>query len=148
MKRKNCHVKPVVLIFSVLFFHCVNAQTSIKNISESTFQKADSLYYAQEWKAASKMYEQILGDTSQNSIAWNRLGFSNYNLGNYDKALRCYQNALAFHPILPVKAAAYSRMARVYALQNNKTAAVAAIDSALNAGYINLSELDTLKDFS
>ncbi len=113
-----------------------------------TMQTADSLFYAQDWKAAKDMYEKLVGDTLHNSIAWNRLGFSNYHLGNYDKAMQCYKNALVFNPILPVKASAYSRMARVYAIKNEKQNALAAIDSSFNAGYTNIAELDTLKDFN
>jgi len=113
-----------------------------------TLQTADSLFFAQEWRAAKNTYEKILSDTSHNGIAWNRLGFSNYNLGNYDKAIQCYNKALTFNGSAGLKASVYSRMARVQALKDEKEKAVSSIDSAINNGYLNLNELDTLKDFN
>lgn len=94
-------------------------------------KKADSLYFAQDWVGAKGLYDKILPDTSSNSIAWNRVGFSNYNTGNYADALKDYRKALTNKPIPPVKASAYSRMARINAMQNNAGAAVSNIDSAI-----------------
>lgn len=139
MKEKIFYLRVFVLQISICISLSAHAQT---------MQTADSLYYAQDWSFARSMYEKLLGDTSHNSIAWNRLGFSNYNLGNYDKAMQCYKNALALQPIPPVTASAYSRMARVYAIKNEKKNALAAIDSSFNAGYANITEFDTLKDFN
>src|SRR5258705_7788715 len=92
------------------------AQNIMKKTAQDLIKIADSFYYAQDWKNAKQMYESVLKDTSHNSIAWNRLGFSNYNLGNNDEALKGFQKALAYNPIPPVKASALSRMARVHAL--------------------------------
>ncbi len=121
----------------------VNAQPA-----SSEMKRADSLYFAQDWVGAKRLYDKILPDTSTNSIAWNRLGFSNYNTGNYADALKDYKKALANKPIPPVKASAYSRMARINALQNNPRAAISNIDSAIVYGYANFGELDSLKDFA
>jgi len=111
-------------------------------------KKADSLYFAQNWAAAKKIYSSILTDTSSNSVAWNRLGFANYNTGDYTTALKDYQRGLANKPIPAVKASIYSRIAKINALQNNKEAAVNNIDSAAVYGYTNFYELDSLKDFN
>jgi tetratricopeptide (TPR) repeat protein len=110
-------------------------------------KKADSLYFTRNWEQAKAIYIKLLGDTSHNNIAWNRLGFSNYNTGNYDAAMKCYQKALENKPIVPVRASAYSRMARINALQNKPEQAYTNIDSALASGYSAFPELDTLKDF-
>jgi len=111
-------------------------------------KKADSFYFAQDWANAKKMYDAILTDTSSNGIAWNRLGFSNYNTGNYPDALKDYKKALSYKPVPPLKASAYSRMARVNALQNHAEEAIRNIDSAAAYGYLSFGELDSLKDFS
>jgi len=146
MKIKFYCFRILFLFFPAFLFLYAGAQTP--NDAGNSMHKADSLYYAQNWTNARNMYQKLLGDTSRNSIAWNRLGFSNYNLGDYDKAMRCYKNALALNPIPPVKSSAYSRIARINALKNEKQNALVAIDSAINAGYVNLPELDTLKDFN
>ncbi|MEO8763654.1 MAG: tetratricopeptide repeat protein [Ginsengibacter sp.] len=124
------------------------AQNTIATKDQNLIKLADSLYYAQDWKNAKIIYESFLKDTSHNSIAWNRLGFSDYNLGNTDKALKSFEKSLANIPIPPVKASALSRMARVHALRNEKEKALIELDSAMSAGYINLSELDSLKEFN
>jgi hypothetical protein len=111
-------------------------------------KRADSLYFAGDWVGAKNIYAAILTDTSHNSIAWNRLGFCEYNTGNYNKAISDYQKALENEPIPPVKASAYSRIARINAIQNNESAAIRNIDSAMVYGYMSFGELDSLKDFN
>ena len=99
-------------IYSTILFSITAAfgiaQNTTKRTAQDLIKIADSLYFAQDWKNAKKIYETVLGDTSHNSIAWNRLGFSNYNLGNNDEALKGFQKSLAFNPIPPVKASALS----------------------------------------
>jgi tetratricopeptide (TPR) repeat protein len=124
------------------------AQNHSSVTGQDIIKTADSFYFAQDWKNAKKMYESVLKDTPHNSVAWNRLAFSNYNLGNNDEALKGFQKSLAYDPIPPVKASALSRMARVYALRNEIQKAITALDSAVSAGYINISEVDSLKDFT
>ncbi|CAN5408274.1 hypothetical protein BH09BAC6_BH09BAC6_21460 [soil metagenome] len=109
---------------------------------------ADSLFFARDWANAKVVYEKLLGDTSHNGLAWNRLGFSNYNTGHYDEALKDYQKAIKWRPIPLIKASAYSRMARINALQHKNELAFTNIDSAIASGYNVFTELDTLKDFA
>ncbi|MBK5271299.1 MAG: tetratricopeptide repeat protein [Bacteroidia bacterium] len=148
MPYRSYFIRILFLFFTAFIFLNAKAQTLHADDTVISMLKADSLYFASDWKNARNIYEKLLGDTSHNSIAWNRLGFSDYNLGNYDKAMRCYKNALTYDPIPPVKSSAYSRMARIQALKNEKRAALVSLDSAFHAGYINLSELDSLKDFT
>src|SRR5258708_12450283 len=137
--------KTSILNFLMTVFGLFSLQAGAQS-KLPVMKKADSLYFAQDWASAKKMYDSILTDTSSNGIAWNRLGFSNYNTGNYNDALKDYQKALAYKPVPQLKASAYSRMARVNALQNNEDAAISNIDSAIVYGYLIFSELDSLKD--
>jgi hypothetical protein len=139
--------KITILNFLMTVFGLFSLQTGAQS-KLSAMKKADSLYFAQDWANAKKMYDSILTDTSSNGIAWNRLGFSNYNTGNYNDAVKDYQKTLAYKPVPPLKASAYSRMARVNALQNHADAAISNIDSAVVYGYVSFGELDSLKDFS
>jgi tetratricopeptide (TPR) repeat protein len=136
-----------ILILFLIVTPSAIAQNT-KRADQDLIKIADSFYYAHDWKNAKKIYESVLKDTSHNSIAWNRLGFSNYNLGNNDEALKGFQKSLAYNPIPPVKASALSRMARVHSLRNEKQKALTELDSAISAGYSNLSELDSLKEFN
>jgi hypothetical protein len=88
-KYKKNYMKKIPHYCTILFIVFTSSNASVKSMYSSatgnTMVTADSLYYAQNWSAAKELYEKLLGDTSHNSIAWNRLGFSNYNLGNYYK---------------------------------------------------------------
>src|ERR1700759_4569067 len=124
--------------------------TSVAEAQTNTIEmaKADSLYGAKDYINARKLYEKNLRDTSKNGIAWNRLGFSYYNTGDMDAAMRSYQKALAYNHGPLLKASAYSRMARINAIQNKKNEALTNLDSAVNSGYNMYTELDSLKDFN
>src|SRR5258708_1597302 len=74
-----------------------------------TLQTADSMFFAQNWKEAKQDYTRYLTDTSTNSLAWNRLGYCNQNLGLYDDALNDYQKSLANNPSPPVRGVASAR---------------------------------------
>jgi len=108
----------------------------------ATLKHGDSLFFAQDWSAAEKAYTSVLTDTSHNSIAWNRLAFSEYNRGEYPAAMQHYQKALTGKPSAGLKASVYPRMARVNALQNHADAAMANIDSAIVYGYASYTDLD------
>ena len=109
--------------------------------------KADSLFIAQNWASAKKIYETALQDTSHSALSWNRLGFSNYNLKVYDEALRAYEKAALLNPPAGLKPVLYSRIAKVYAIKNRMQESYTALDSAVSNGYSFYKELDTLPDF-
>lgn len=72
--------KPVIGVFFMLavplFLHAQNSTSMV-------LAKADSLFSEKKWVPAKKLYESVLTDTNYNEIAWNRLGFCNYNLRLY-----------------------------------------------------------------
>lgn len=124
-----------------------NAQTSSKVNINTDIKTADSFFMARNWAKARQVYETALKDNAQNSLAWNRLGFSNYNLSIYEEALKCFQKSLSLSPPNALKIIVYTRMARIYALQNKRQTAYTALDSAVNLGYSNVAEVDTLTDY-
>jgi len=108
---------------------------------------ADSLFTKQNWKAAKEKYTNYLKDTSVNSLAWNRLGYCNQNLGLYADAVVDYNKALANKPSPPVRNVVLARMARVYSLMNKTDEAKDWLIKATATGYNSLPDLDTLADF-
>ena len=129
-----------------LFLFCLkaNCQATI----HTTFQTADSFYFSNDWSNAEKLYKQLLKDTSTNSVEWQRLGFVCYNLGKPDEALMNFKKAEATNPPAAMQSYLYSRMAKVYSLKNDNEKTLEYLDKAVNAGYSNLKELDTAKEFS
>jgi hypothetical protein len=142
------HKKIISLILISATLFPAQAQKSQIPKPILSLHAADSFFFAGDWDNAIMMYEKMLADTSTNSIAWNRLGFSYYNVGKYREALNSYEKAEANHPPKPLQPFLYSRIARVYAFQKDEEKTFAYLDKAIDAGYGNTSELDTLKEFA
>jgi tetratricopeptide (TPR) repeat protein len=63
--------------------------------NENSLKIADSFYFAANWNKAIETYEQILSDTSTNSVAWQRLAFAYYSLNETDEALKNFKKSEA-----------------------------------------------------
>lgn len=134
--------KPVLNIFLL----SVTIETTYGQ-THNDLQAADSLYMSRNWTAARTKYVNYLGDTSKNSMIWNRLGFCNQNLGLYSEAIDDYNKSLAYNPIPQVKGSAMSRMAMVYSLINKASEATDWLLKATATGYNGLNDLDSLEAF-
>ncbi|HLY70931.1 MAG TPA: tetratricopeptide repeat protein [Puia sp.] len=141
------HKYLLTIFLSVLSSFTSDAQGTSQSIPKAGLEKADSLFYARDWSGAKRVYEMVLKDSSRNALEWNRLGFCDLNLKLYVAAMSCFKKSLLQDPPPPLRAVVYSRMARIYALQKNNETALANLDSAVAASYINLHELDSLSDF-
>ena len=118
-----------------------------QSLTNNAFQTADSFYFANEWSNAVNLYKQLLKDTSTNSLEWQRMGFAYYNLGEPDEALFSYEKAEKNNPPVAMRPYLYSRTAKVYGIKDNSEKSIAYLQKAVDAGYINLKELDTAKEF-
>src|SRR5687768_6259976 len=107
-------MKFIFLSFLLLFSVTVTAQKGKKSNPKPTVQQADSLFLARDWNAAIPIYEAVLKSEPNNSLAWNRLGFSYHNVSNFDKALSNYLKSLEYKPTPPIETTVQSRLARVY----------------------------------
>jgi tetratricopeptide (TPR) repeat protein len=130
-----------VLVASVM------AVCSAYGQSSAPVQKADSLFFLSDWKNAVPAYEAALKTAATNSLAWNRLGFSYHNLGQYDKALSNYNKALENKLTPPLEATVQSRVSRIYSIRKETDKALTHLQKAITVGYLNLTELETHKDF-
>jgi hypothetical protein len=113
-----------------------------------SIKQADSLFTARDWNAAIPMYEAVLKGMPDNSLAWNRLGFSYHNISNLDKALACYLKSLEYKPAQALESIVQSRLARVYSLKNENDKAFQSLDRAIQLGYSNINELESHNDFN
>jgi tetratricopeptide (TPR) repeat protein len=113
----------------------------------ATIQYADSLFTINSYNDAVPVYETVLKREPNNSLAWNRLGFSYHNISNHDKAISCYSKSLEYKPNASLETIVQSRLARVYSLKGESEKAFQSLDRAIQLGYNNLRELDTQKDF-
>jgi hypothetical protein len=136
----------IVLALVVVTNATLFAQKSKKQ-SQPTIQQADSLFLISDWNAAIPLYEAVLKAHPENSLGWNRLGFSYHSLSNYDNAAASYLKALEYKPAPQLEVIIHPRLARVYAVKNEKDRAFEHLNKALALRYSNLSELDTQKEF-
>jgi len=116
--------------------------------SAQTLATADSLFGVKQYRAAKKIYEKLLADTSAKSVEWNRLGFCNQSLGSYDEALKDYKKSESNNPPAALQPILYSRMAMAYGFKGDKQNAVGYMDKAIAAGYANFTDMDTAKAFA
>lgn len=140
-------ILPSLLVFHILFFAVMPSATS-QDFGHPSFQRADSLFFVQDYKDARPLYEQLVTDTSHDVVHLNRLGFTLYSTGNYAAAENCYKRALASGATGGLKASILSRLARIAAARGQDAAAMDEIDSAIGMGYINYHELDSVVDFA
>jgi len=138
-----------IYIFSLLLMSLLAMVNQVKAQNNTLLQAADSLFTGNKWKAAKEKYVSYLADTSaaKNAVAWNRLGYCNYNLGLYQDALTDFNKVLANKPVPPVRNVAMTRMSRVYAAMNKIDESVDWLTKATTAGYNSLPDLDSLADY-
>jgi tetratricopeptide (TPR) repeat protein len=142
--RRNCTITFCFLLFSLLKPFSSGAQNDAKAILSA----GDDFFANKNWSAAREKYRVYLGDTSKNVLTYGRLGYCDQNLGFYNEALTNYNKALQLNPGAFLKAVTESRISRTYCLLNNKSDAIRHLDSAVAAGYANLAELDTCREFN
>ena len=135
--------------YFLLFCLLTNAflETHSQSSKILTIAMADSFYYDRNWKQAAQIYEQVLHDTSSDPLPWSRLGFSYYNSGNNNGAMKAYQKSSMLNPSAMLKPVLFSRMARSFAKAKKYDEALSALHVASEAGYANPDELDSLAEF-
>lgn len=140
--------RSIALIILLVIALSGYAQRNKKAKQVYTLKIADSLFTSQQWKEAVPAYESVLKTSPANALAWNRLGFSYHNLGNYDKAMENYVKSLEQKPAPPIETVVHARMARIYSLKSDPDKAFGSIDKALTLGYVNTGELNNNADFA
>lgn len=93
---------------------------------------ADSAYTSGDWKSAEAVYAALLRKDPANARYWYRLGVSEKELGEFDRALAAFAKAeSAGAPRYMVRYA----LAETQARQGNSSAAFTSLQEALASGY-------------
>ena len=141
-------MKSICIVISAFFFGLAPSIGQKKPAQQFTIRYADSLFLASSYQDAIPAYEKILQKEPENSLAWNRLGFSYHTLGDYGKALANYMRSLEHKPSAQLEMTVRSRMARVYSQRNDMDNAFANLEKALTLGYALVGELEGHADFN
>ncbi|MGN6396185.1 MAG: tetratricopeptide repeat protein [Mucilaginibacter sp.] len=142
-------MRSCIYFFSSLLICLLMIIKPAKAQNNALLQAADSLFAGNDWKGAKEKYASYLADTlaAKNAVAWNKLGYCNYNLGFYQDAITDFNKTLANKPKPPVRNMAMSRMSRVYAAINKIDESAEWLTKATMAGYNSLPDLDSLADY-
>lgn len=146
MKSRSASVSRILLLTALC---CVLPHSARAQSNSPVQAAADAYYNSQDWAKAASAYESLAKIQPSNAAAWYRWGVSLAGIGQFQKAIECYEKAggLGFHPF-----SVQLRTARVYARMGNKEKAFAMLDKILDAGYgpgelfANDPDLGLLKD--
>jgi tetratricopeptide (TPR) repeat protein len=139
-------MKNIYTILACIALLTVTNETGYGQMKDN-LQTGDSLYVKKNWAGAKLIYTKYLGDTSGNSMVWNRLGFCNQNLNLYAEAIENYKRSLINNPNPFVKGSAMSRLAMIYSIMNKTNESAEWLLKATATGYNSLYDLDSLDAF-
>ena len=137
--------KTLLILLTCLLHHPAGAQ---QQNTVSNLRQADSLFLAKDFNAAGEMYQTLIRDTSTDAFHLNRLGYTELLEQKYAASEKHFKMALRAHPVPGIKASVYSRLAMLEAVQKQEAPALVFLDSAIQAGYISLNELDSSSNFN
>ena len=139
-------MKIIYRLILFLFLH-IGVSIFVSGQINTGLQTADSFYMAQHWAAAKKEYLNFLRNDSTNSVAWNRLGFCNQNIGLYQEAIHDYNKSMENNPSVPVKNVVMIRISMTYSLMNKAEESTDWLMKSTIAGYNSLKDIDSLDAF-
>lgn len=115
----------LILVFSFLSINLFAQQNS----EEMT--KANKLTGEKKFNEAIEIYKEVVKNNDSNSMAWYYLGSAEYNIKDYEDAIKSYTKASEGLTGPFVK----YNLACVYALNGNKEKALESLQDAANKGY-------------
>lgn len=135
--------RTAIRCFLLLFFTTFAcAQTPAPGDAEAA---ADKVYQAHDWSASEAAYSSLTQKAPANARYWYRLGAAQKSLGKYEAALASFAKAESAGT--PRYLSQYA-IAEIQALHGNSSAAFAALDEALKAGYALPDQLSADADLS
>jgi tetratricopeptide (TPR) repeat protein len=113
--------------------------------STQAMQEAEKLYQDKNWAAAASALDTITKENPSNSLAWLHLGASRQSLQQYEEAVAAYKHLEKDANYAP---RALYREAASLARLNRKDDALAALDKAVDAGFVRLQLLQQDPDLA
>ncbi|WP_055143686.1 tetratricopeptide repeat protein [Jiulongibacter sediminis] len=103
---------------------------------------ADSLYYKDHFEEAKKLYAELVHEFPEDPLITYRYGYVHYRTGELDKGIELIKKSLVLNddksPTLTYTA--WSRLAKIYSLKNEKATALMWLEKAVDKGYNGLGE--------
>ncbi|HXV63164.1 MAG TPA: tetratricopeptide repeat protein, partial [Vicinamibacteria bacterium] len=114
----------------------------------ASLQSADEaarFFQAEDWTRAAAAYRRVVEREPENGRAWIRLGISLLSLSRYPDAIAAMEKAdgLGFVPALT-----RFHLARAEALAGNPSRALERLESAVDAGFSSVSQLESEEAFT
>jgi tetratricopeptide (TPR) repeat protein len=124
-------------------------QSSMSSVPTMVSPKADSSYFAGNWKEAISLYQRFLqtGNTVT-PLVYYRLAYALHQSGDLDQALKYYYNCLSKNPNPNLTRVTMVNLSKTFSLKNNLDSAEACLTKAMAMGYANLNDLESSTDFA
>lgn len=118
--------------------------TSFHVFAQDKRQLADSLYYNDHFSQARELFAELLLESPEDALLTYRYGYVNYRLGELDRGIELIKKALELNDdkVPALTYTGWSRLAKIYALKNEKETALMWLEKAVDKGYNGLSEFD------
>ncbi|HSF19146.1 MAG TPA: tetratricopeptide repeat protein [Vicinamibacteria bacterium] len=109
-------------------------------VSLQPVDEAEKYFQAEDWSRAAAAYQEVVESEPENGRAWIRLGISLLSLSRYPEAIAAMEKAdgLGFVPPLT-----RFHLARAEVLAGNRSGALERLESALDAGFSSVSQLES-----
>ncbi|MEO6303416.1 MAG: tetratricopeptide repeat protein [Bacteroidia bacterium] len=127
--------------YSLLFVLC-------SYFSIAQIQKADSLFFAKNYKEAKLIYLKEKTAIDSNTLALNRLGYCYHKTNKYNEAIECYLKSEKLSKNQILSFTVESRLAKTYSVLDQNDKSLTWLKRAITNGYANIVELNTDPDFS
>lgn len=101
-------------------------------VDSTTRAKANIAFQTRDWTHAATLYQTITGEEQNNKMAWFRLGVALHELRQFQQAVEPLQRAIDAG--FQVTTATH-RLARVYAMMNQKEKALTMLERSINLGF-------------
>jgi tetratricopeptide (TPR) repeat protein len=145
MKKLYRDIRRVFVLAVVSLFSAGIASTQTVNLSfPEILRSAEASTAAKDWKAAARLWQQVVGANPVNGRFWSRLADANYGAKDYLRAIAAYEKELDLRVGFPADAA--YNIACCYALLGERENAIKWLEKALDLGYRHLEHAQTDSD--
>lgn len=130
-------MKNLTTLVSVVSFIKINAQINV----------ADSLFLAQNYKAAKAIYLKEKPNLNDKALQLNRLGYCFHKTNKIEEAIPYYLQSEKLSSSKALNSTVQARLARAYSIKNQNTESLLWLKKAVGNGYANTREISEDPDF-
>lgn len=132
-----------------LFILCLSFLPLISFAQETDiYHAADSLYTAQNWKAATAAYKESMRSDDKDAAAWYHLGVAYHRQLQYREAIEAYQKSLELKSAVIPQVYIRANLSKAYAANRDSANALQVLSDMETKGYYgNFPDIDSASEY-